>query len=406
MRVRLPHTGRPRTARPSALRQGGLSLVEILVALVAGLILTAGVGQVYLDSSRTYRIQEQLARQQENSRLALDRLAYYARMFKSYGCSARTLDSSTIQNTLNDSGTLYYNFARPVEGFEATGTAPGDTYSITKTYPAPSAAQDEWAPQLPEVTPAILGKVIAGSDVLVLRVRLDRPVFLEKPTGDLTTLDAAVLASDVQAGECTGDQTKIRDFCPGDLAMVTDCQQARVFQITAMDNDGTIRHDEGGGFDPGNACGDWSGCTAWTPFTLESGNNAAAEVTKVATLTFYISRRTPDDDDPQPGPSLYMRENDGDGRELVEGVENMQVLYGVDGNGDDSADQYLPADLVADWNAVQSIRVSLLMRTVDEVADAKDEGTYVVNGTTIDPVDDRRLRRVVNFTATARNRLP
>lgn len=47
---------------------------------------------------------------------------------------------------------------------------------------------------------------------------------------------------------------------------------------------------------------------------------------------------------------------------LVSGVTAMTVLYGVDQNGDSSADQYLPAAAVTaagSWNSVVSVKVSL-----------------------------------------------
>ena len=55
-----------------ARRQQGLSLVELMVALLIGLILLAGVFQIYLSGRQSAHAQEDLARMQENGRYAMD----------------------------------------------------------------------------------------------------------------------------------------------------------------------------------------------------------------------------------------------------------------------------------------------------------------------------------------------
>jgi type IV pilus assembly protein PilW len=52
----------------------GFSLVEAMVGLTAGLILIAGVGQIYLGSRQTYRLQEAQARLQEDGRFVIEYL--------------------------------------------------------------------------------------------------------------------------------------------------------------------------------------------------------------------------------------------------------------------------------------------------------------------------------------------
>ena len=53
----------------------GFSLIELMVALVITLILIAGIGQIFLSSKKSYTIQNDLGRQQENGRYVLDTLA-------------------------------------------------------------------------------------------------------------------------------------------------------------------------------------------------------------------------------------------------------------------------------------------------------------------------------------------
>ncbi|MFS2123473.1 PilW family protein [Pseudomonas sp. Pseusp97] len=57
------------------MRQRGLSLVELLIAMALGLLLLAGVIQVVLSSKRSYQSSVALAELQENGRFALEVLA-------------------------------------------------------------------------------------------------------------------------------------------------------------------------------------------------------------------------------------------------------------------------------------------------------------------------------------------
>ena len=62
---------------------------------------------------------------------------------------------------------------------------------------------------------------------------------------------------------------------------------------------------------------------------------------------------------------------------LVEGIENMQLEYGLDTNGDGTADSYTAKPTtVAQWMQVVSVRVHLLARNTDASPDFTDTKTY------------------------------
>ncbi|MCW8885235.1 MAG: prepilin-type N-terminal cleavage/methylation domain-containing protein, partial [Motiliproteus sp.] len=61
-------------------RQRGLSLVELMIALVVSSMLMLGVFQIFLGSSNTDRVARSYARIQENGRLAMDILTRNIRM--------------------------------------------------------------------------------------------------------------------------------------------------------------------------------------------------------------------------------------------------------------------------------------------------------------------------------------
>lgn len=65
-------SGMVRTGRNGQMRQSGLTLVELLIAMTLGLLILLAVASVYLGSRQTYRMQEENARLQETGRYALE----------------------------------------------------------------------------------------------------------------------------------------------------------------------------------------------------------------------------------------------------------------------------------------------------------------------------------------------
>ena len=55
------------------------------------------------------------------------------------------------------------------------------------------------------------------------------------------------------------------------------------------------------------------------------------------------------------------------GQVIAEGVEDMQILYGIDSNADGVANQYVALPNVSDWASVVSTKVALLVNSVETV---------------------------------------
>ncbi len=58
----------------------GLTIIELMVALVLGLLLTTGITKVYLTTKETYNLSENLSRLQESARFAMEYLRQDIRM--------------------------------------------------------------------------------------------------------------------------------------------------------------------------------------------------------------------------------------------------------------------------------------------------------------------------------------
>ncbi len=85
---------------------------------------------------------------------------------------------------------------------------------------------------------------------------------------------------------------------------------------------------------------------------------------------------------------------------IVQGVENLQILYGIDTDADDITNQYVTADNVG-TDEIISLRIDLLIRSYQPVADLPQKYTY--QNTTFTP-SDNFLRKEFSITIKLRNR--
>ena len=103
--------------------QRGLSLIELMIAMLVGLILIGGVLSIFISSRQSYGINSAVARIQENARFALGFISKPTRMAGYMGCG---LSTSNFANDLK-SNALPYGFTNGIVGYEYTGTGPGNT---------------------------------------------------------------------------------------------------------------------------------------------------------------------------------------------------------------------------------------------------------------------------------------
>jgi len=80
MRVKGGVTMAGRAWRRESPRSRGFTLIEIMVALLLGLVVLGGVAQVFISTRQAVRIQQASSRMQENGRNAIALLARYIRM--------------------------------------------------------------------------------------------------------------------------------------------------------------------------------------------------------------------------------------------------------------------------------------------------------------------------------------
>lgn len=403
--------------------QQGLSLVELMVAILISSLILIGLVQVFSGSRQTYSVNEGMSRLQENGRFAVDFLERDIRMAGNVGCrnmleeSATTGTAGTVvaTNYLNNQTIAPFDLTwGAIQGFDANGTAPGNSLSLPSMYPPTLSASTT-----PSMNPDLVASAAQGSDVLVLRMMDGDNVapLVPDPSSSATppsyeTADNLFISS----------QANIK---PNQVVVVSDCEKMSVFQVTGVASSGgvlTLAHASGTpsglpGDPGGNSCGSWglAGCPG---DPVNNPYKKGAQLSSMQTVAYFIGPGA------NGGPSLFRNTWNNSGLsslELVEGVENMQVLFGISSPNVNprNAAQYVTASQMPttavggavqpDWSKVVSVRVALLVSgnvsaNINGQTNAgQDTATYDVNGVDVSHVTDMRQRRVFTTTMDLRN---
>ena len=338
-----------------------------MISLLIGAFLIGGVLQIFFSTKQTYRVQESVSRIQENGRFAMDFLMNDIRMAGFFGCKSRDFDIADVENELQDQTNIAWDITTPVQGFDNVA----DTFSV-------------------------FTNVVPNTDVILVRGLSESGTPLVAPYSD----SAQMFVDTSFNADCPASSATTCH--EGEILMVTDCTQGTIFQATqtTVVGGGTgidVVHSANNTFTPGNA----------SPATFSKSYGAGSQIAKLNTYGYYIRLNGANQ------PSLYRSRINLTGNktnallaeELVEGIEDMQILYGEDTDNDGTPNYYVPAGTAGlTMNRVNSIRVSLLARTLDDnITDQPLDYTY--NGATTTPAD-RRMRRVFTSTIAVRNRLP
>lgn len=388
--------------RACGARQEGLSLIELMVALLIGTILMLGVVQVFGASRATYQLSDGMSRTQENARFAMDFLQRDVRMAGHFGC---VNDQAHAQKTPSGLDATFSSAPHPgldfnlsIQGFEAQGSAPGSTVTISSS---PGTGSDDFEPALPTEIAAATSNRIAGSDILVLR-------FLA-PEGVPVTAIGGNLAEPVFSFDSTRwDVLRSGVTDPG-LFGVADCLHTTVFQASAVE--------------PGKVTVA-PGAELNTATFANGFTEGQSYLHRAESIVYYVGKNG------FGGTSLYrLRFTAGpdealatEQQEMVEGIENLQLLFGQDRVVDPLKppsgfiDRHYVASGVTDgtatgtadaWRRVGSVQVGVLAASPDRAAapQALEGNELRATGVVYSVPDDGRYRATYQTTVALRNRL-
>ena len=160
----------------------------------------------------------------------------------------------------------------------------------------------------------------------------------------------------------------------GQPAFINDCMNGRLFRVTA------INHASGQAeLEPG------------TRYGIGQVGSAGSMVMPVVSHTWYVGTSANLNHRGDPIQSLFQQDGTSAPAELVEGIEDLQLWYGVKDSiaGTTFPGSYLDASLVSDFRDVVTVRIQLTANSVDDAGSSAPDGI---------------LRRTFTQTILLRNR--
>jgi len=343
------------------LRQQGLTLVELMIAMVIGLILIAGVIQIFLSSQQAYRTQESMSRIQESGRFALEILARDIRQsgFKG-GCGHGVNVNILLDQTHPDYDATLLDLNEGLRGWDNDA---GPYQGIMQGY-------------------------VPGTDVLLVKHAATHSNLT--PSGNTPAQAATVNLSSASG------------IPQGTIVVVADAGACDIFQNASNANASNLNRGNPGGASPGNKL----------PASANPFSKSYGEDMNIMTFSSHIYYVGASDANPNRNALRRLSFPLGTGAgaaiddEIVEGVIDMQIRYGIDNTGNARVDVYDTANNVVDWNRVVAVRVNLLIRG-DNHNVMPEPMTLAFDGNTFQaPAGDLRMYQVFSTTVGIRNRLP
>lgn len=361
-------------------KQAGLSIVELMISVVIGLVVIAGAVQVVLNGKRNFLDQDEVTFIQNNARYAVDTLSRDLRMAGYLGCAGQ--GTAHVANSINSPDPTYISLAG-LQGFDGSAGTSG----------FPADYRDD---------------VKSGTDSFIVR-RADDSVEL-----DVKHHNAHAAQLDVW------QQHNYQASTPLIIADAT-CKNIGFFEVSGPNGlpSNNIVHNTGAST---NNCttiikGNFVCEPSCTPTNCKGANvsngsyGPGAKVMGFLAHAYYIGESSV----VSSMPALKRRVlNSNTGttmftEELALGVEDMQVTYGVDIDGNGAVDRFVDASAMdlngngvitaAEWEQALTVQVTLVMRSQNVGQLPPEERT--IAGTTY---NDRYIRQTINTTVRIRNR--
>lgn len=338
-------------------RQRGATLIELMIALLLGLLVVAAASGLFLTNKRVYASTETINRIQENSRVAFEVMARDIREAGRNPCGNKSVPVSQLKS---GSSGWWDNYFVGLKGYEQDTNVPG-------------------------TTPA------AGTDVLDVYSAGGAEIYVTEHSNPGADLDV----------------TSVEGIKPPEILMVCNRELSLIFEATGANaNSLKIIHPGGNSqnctqrFRSEYDCTNGNSVHDFCMYVPPGANPAAchgnfsespAQVARFQSHRWYVAENG------RGGRSLYRATLSGDPAaatpstvvEVAEGIVGMQLQYRSGG-----ATAWQSAAAVADWAAVNAVQVSLTA--------AGTEGA--LSGGYLEGTDGNVLTRNVTHVVAIRNR--
>lgn len=340
------------------LRQRGMSIVELMVAMAIGTIISAALAGIFVTSTKVKHEINRMGEQIENGRIAMDWLSQDIRLAGFW------------------------------DGLEYTGIADPalpeiceiDVADLKLAVPVYIQGVDNVSAG---TTPACLADVKPDTDIVLIR---------RAGTCVVGAAGCESVAPYFQASNCTPPADRL-DGSTGAVALGAELgspTSANWYGVAADTVSLTLHQRD---------CGNTTATAQFpTPPNL-------ASIRHYITRIYFVANN----DRPGDGlPSLKMAELRGTTwttSTIASGIEQLQVEYGQDTAGDTTAESYVTAPATtAAWRQIMAVKVHLLSRNSSPSPDYNDTTkTYVLGGNTFGPFTDRIRRHAFSGQVGIRN---
>ncbi|KXJ32825.1 PilW family protein [Pseudomonas sp. HUK17] len=338
--------------RSRSRHQVGLSIIELMIALLLGLLLMGGVIQIFLSSRQTYQTNVALSQVQESGRFALEFIAFDLRNAGYKGECLSKLNDLT-PTSLTSGNDDRYVLGSGLKGWN--DSSPGT---------------------LPDWLDTTYNARTSGTDVILLK-HAANPVVKALPD------NAAATNGSLTTGTTDSGARK------GDLIIVAD-PVACDFFINQSDTGKSVSLKEG--------------------LNFSRAYNKTAQALNYQSTLYYLKNDTTTG-----VPSLWRTRytsNAGStpveiAEELVSGIQDLQFQYALGNANGQITGNYLDANdssLTNNWQSVVSVRINLLAVSRQKNAITPDQTVPFMGSNRT--IDDGRLAQVFTLTVGIRNHLP
>ena len=436
----------------------GFSLLELMIAMVIGLILMLGIATIFVNTSNNIRLQRGISNMQEAGREAMMRITKDASSMGTQYCASISnqapLLGFTAQRTVRNfakadtsgpvGGGLFFGLpGTPDTAVTTAGNAAGPPYNVNPRFfiqghdcvagactPALNALGSNPLANVPAAGAAV-GDRALNTDVITVRylegngASISAPSAPAAPGGNMTVpLFANYATASATSGiKRLGEQVPATDR----LFIIADCSKAAIFR---------------GNFDAASVTATDAGNLSLTtaPRFSDVDNARVFDMqNNFLTVTYFVQNVEDPNVTGRIIPAL-MRSENGVTEEVVRGVERLDFRYSVaiPGANDYQNFRWMTADQVqtqlpcpprpkgipgfdkfapgvpeaplttdteagCNWRAVQAVEIGMLVTSVDRVSNPESTVAYSMEaGAVVKPATGEVLRREFRAIAPIR----
>ncbi|OGB24146.1 MAG: hypothetical protein A3I66_11085 [Burkholderiales bacterium RIFCSPLOWO2_02_FULL_57_36] len=366
-------------------RAAGFSLIELMIASAIGLIILAALTYVFLESSASRTELTKSSRQIENGRYGIEEMRREIQLAGFYGeFSGRPVPTWTTTDpcaiTLTDMG-----FASAGYGWNTSANTlvPVGIFGYRDS----------------DATPSCISNRKANTDILVIRRVSTTAINIDANNDNVA--DANVDTN----GDGATDST-YSSLGSGHYLQVSNCSDIPAESLFVVDHDTTkfTRH---------------KAIPAGTPSTCLSGS--LSTLRRLVVQIYYISTCNDCSGTGDGIPTLRLAELRPASATcaaaattacgtwvtipIAEGIENLQLEYGIDSPVVDGAPDTYSDGVIADWSTVVAVKVFLLARNTEPTFGYSNSKQYILNsaGIALTAFNDSYKRNVYSASVMATN---